>query len=394
MQEQMGSSSTGSASYLTDSTLAAQAPLSPGAPSLTGTGAVTTQQPIPNYRLFDMTSIGIAAFLGSPIAATALMAINYRRLGRPRAAVIALASGIVGTAAAMLAATLFVSSSAVSSAAAAALFAVTYQTIKGIQGPVIAQHLNQGGSRSSRWAAFGISVATCVALLAVVFGGVLAYLVGAAAVHDRQSAVAIGTKDNILISGSATKQDALSLGQALKQAEYFKDNGATVLLDKTASGTAVSFVVHEGIWDRPEMVSAFEEIGREIAPSIGGLPIKLRLADSSKNIRKEVNVGKTVIGKDEVYYYGSATEADASALAQSLKANGYFGDRRLDVFLNKDNGRTVITFIVAQDSWDNPNTIAEFKALVRKTAPSVGGLPIQMQLDDDKLEIGDSETVN
>lgn len=394
MQEQMDSPSTGTASYLTDSTLAPQTPLSPGAPPLTGTGAVVAQQSIPNFRLFDMTSIGIATFVGSPIAGTALMAINYRRLGRPRAAVIALASGIVGTAAAMLAATFFVSSSAVSSAGAAALFAVTYQTIKGIQGPAIERHLDQGGSRSSRWAAFGISVVICAALAATVFGGVFAYVVGSMVAHDMHSSVVIGTKDNILISGTATKQDALNLGQALKQVGYFKDSGATVLLDKAADGTAVSFVVHDGIWDKPEMVSAFEEIAREIAPSVGGFPIKLRLADSSKNTKKEVSVGEVLIGKDEVYYYGSATAADANALGQLLKANGYFTDRGIDVFLNRGNGPTNLTFIVAQDSWKNPKTVALFEELVRKAAPSIGGLPIELQLDTDKLEIMKIETVN
>ena len=390
MQERMDSSSSEAAPGY----LAPENALGFGSPAHTTPLAEATQQAIPSYRLFDMTSIGIASFIGSPIAGTALMAINYRRLGRPKAAVIALASGIVGTAAAMVAATFFASSAPVSSVGAATLFAATYQTIKAIQGPAIERHLNAGGSRSSRWAAFGISIVVCAALVAAVFGGVFAYMVGSAVVHDKQSSVVIGTKDNILISGTATKQDALNLGEALKQAEYFKDNGATVLLDKSSGVTAVSFVVHEGIWDRSDMVSAFEEIGREIAPSIGGLPIKLRLADSAKNIKKEVNVGKVLIGKDEVYYYGSATEADATALAQSLKANGYSGDHNLDIFLNKDGSRTSLTFIVGQDSWDDPKTVALFEDLVRKAAPSIGGLPIELQLDTDKLEIMKIETVN
>jgi len=381
------------ASYGTGSSLAPESALPPGAPTLTGEPPAAAQRSFPGYRLFDMTSIGLTTFIGSPIAGTALMAANYRRLGQPRQATIALASGIVGTAAAMALGTLYAPRTA-SSVGAVVLFTITYQTIKAIQGPAIERHLNQGGERSSRWVAFGISLVVAAALVAVVFGGALAYFVGSAVVHDKQSAVVIGTKDNILISGSATKQDALNLGEALKRSGYFKDKGVTVLLDKAADGAAVSFVVHDGIWDRRDMVSAFEEIGREIAPSVGGFPIKVRLADSAKNTKKEVNVGKILIGNDEVFYYGSATEADANALGESLKANGYFGNGNVDVFLNKGEVPTNIAFVVSQGSWDNPRNVALFEALVRKAAPSIGGLPIKLQLDDDQLDIMKTETVN
>ena len=388
MELGMDPSNAGSAtSYGASSSLAPESTLPPGAPP------AAAQQSFPGYRLFDMTSIGLATFIGSPIAGTTLMATNYRRLGQPRQATIALASGIVGTAAAMALGSLYVPRIA-SSVGAVVLFTITYHTIKAIQGPAIERHLNQGGGRSSRWAAFGISLVVAAALVAVVFGGALAYFVGSAVVHDKQSAVVIGTKDNILISGSATKQDALNLGEALNRSGYFKDKGVTVLLDKAADGAAVSFVVHDGIWDRRDMVSAFEEIGREIAPSIGGFPIKVRLADSGKNTKKEVNVGKILIGNDELFYYGSATEADADALGESLKANGYFGNGKVDVFLNKGDGPTNITFVVAQGSWKDPRTVALFEGLVRKAAPSIGGLPVELQLDDDQLDIMKIETVN
>jgi hypothetical protein len=55
-------------------------------PSAMPDDASTFSGNIPRYKLFDPTSVGLAAFLGSPIAGTALMGINYRRLGKPGAA--------------------------------------------------------------------------------------------------------------------------------------------------------------------------------------------------------------------------------------------------------------------------------------------------------------------
>src|SRR5436305_8047683 len=75
--------------------------------ALNGTGAYgahglaaagPTLQSIPPYRLFDPTSVGIAAFLGSPLAGAGLMAINYRRLGRQTNAIVAFVMGVAFTA--------------------------------------------------------------------------------------------------------------------------------------------------------------------------------------------------------------------------------------------------------------------------------------------------------
>ena len=108
-----------------------------------------------------------------------------------------------------------------------------------------------------------------------------------------------------------------------------------------------------------------------------------------------MTVGKIVVGtKDEVYYYGSATQSDANALAESLNANAFLGDRGVDVFLAKGDGSTSITFLVAQDSWDNPETVASFDKLVREAAPAIGGLPIELRLADNRLETKKVESVN
>src|ERR1017187_2570761 len=45
-------------------------------------GEASPPPPIPVYTLFNAQSVGLATFLGAPIAGGILMAVNYRRLGK------------------------------------------------------------------------------------------------------------------------------------------------------------------------------------------------------------------------------------------------------------------------------------------------------------------------
>jgi hypothetical protein len=69
----------------------------------------------------------------------------------------------------------------------------------------------------------------------------------------------IGTKDQVIYSGLATKADATALGNALKSSQYFQEHGASVLFNKGFGSTTVSFVVQDGIWNQTGVLSSFEE---------------------------------------------------------------------------------------------------------------------------------------
>src|ERR1039458_9866628 len=274
-------------------------------------GGEASPPPIPAYTLFNADSVGLATFLGTPIAGGILMAVNYRRLGK-------------------------------------------------------------GGK-----AAAVLLIALLVTALALVFG----YLVP----QGVSALVAVG-----LFLGARTapkaQQDAQKLGAALKTTGFLSDRGASVFLSKGNGGTVVSFVVKEGIWNDPAMVASFEEIGRQIAPSVGGFPIQVRLIDSARAVKKEVTAGKAIIGtKDEIYYFGSATEADAKALGQALQTAGFFRDAGFSVLLSKGDG-TVISFVVREGLWDEPEHVANFETITRQVASSAGGLPIKLRLLNNALE--------
>jgi hypothetical protein len=99
--------------------------------------------------------------------------------------------------------------------------------------------------------------------------------------------VTAGVRDEVYYYGSATAPEAEALGRALKSNGYLVDSGASVVLSKDGV-TSIAFVLGDGAWDRPGTVSAFEGLARKVAPSVGGLPIDLRLLNSSMEVEKEV----------------------------------------------------------------------------------------------------------
>jgi hypothetical protein len=198
--------------------------------------------------------------------------------------------------------------------------------------------------------------------------------------------VIIGTNDMVYYSHAATEDDARVLGEALKTIGYFQDRGVSVFLSKGRNGTVVSFVVQEGAWDVPDRISDYEEIGRRIATPVGGFPIKVRMIDSAQIAHRELPLGKAMVGaRDEVYYFGSATKAEAEGLGAALRKTEYFTDQGASVELSKD-GRTVISFVVNAGAWDRPEIVGAFVRLVRRAAAAVGGLPITLRLLDPNMD--------
>jgi len=345
------------------------------------------QPPVPPYTLFDASSVTIATLLGAPIAGAILMAVNYRRLGKEVNAAVVFLSGLAVTILAMVSANLIPASALY--AVPIVLLVVMRSIAQSLQGPAVQQHVSSGGKLGSRWIAFGVGMAALVAIFGALF--ILFFIQQVSTISS--SKVTIGANDVVYFYGSATKEDAQGLGDKLKNVGYFTGKGFTVLLTKGKGGTVVSFAVKEGIWDSPRMVSAFEEIGREVTPTVGGFPIKVRLMNNQREPKKEMTVGKAIIGtKDEIYYFGSATEEDAKALGDVLKTAGFMSDRGVAVMLAKGDGN-IISFIVREGTWDNPVTVAGFEKLARQGALATGGLPVKLRLLNLALQIKKEVTV-
>lgn len=249
---------------------------------------------------------------------------------------------------------------------------------------MIAKIVNMGERTrqiASNWLAFGLTIL----LLATV---IIAGIGIARRPRTLASKVIIGTRDEVYYYRPVSMQEATALGHALEGTGFFADQGTSVLLSRGKGLTVVSFVLNDGAWSRPGAETAFEEIGRRVATSIGGFPIQVRLVDGGWRVQKSMAVGKVAAGpKDTIYYLGSAAESDARALGRSLRDAGYLQDLGVSVVVSKGGGGTAIGFVVGDGVWERPDAVAAFENLARKVAGSVGGLPLRMRLLNAQMEI-------
>ncbi len=95
--------------------------------------------------------------------------------------------------------------------------------------------------------------------------------------------------------------------------------------------------------------------------------------------------------RDEVFYSGTATREEAQALGIGLKSIGFFTDKGVNVFVEKGKDGTIVSYVVADGTWDKPEMLIAFEKITRDEAPAIGGLPITLRLVNTNLDIKKSE---
>jgi hypothetical protein len=347
----------------------------------------TSPQPPVGFTLFDANAVALATLFGTPVAGATLMLINDRRLGRMGRGIAIFAIAVVVTAGTI--AIGWNMPRGATSVIGLVLLLGMRRLAAALQGAAVNEHMQRGGRAGSKWAALGVGAAYFAALFAIVF--FIFYIPTYKATHEPK--VLIGSKDEVYYTGGITQAQALALGKALKATGYFADNGTTVKVNRGQDGPVVSFVVKEGIWDKPDMVSSFDEMGREVAPEVGGFPIQVQLLNKDLEVKQESAVGEYSAGNDHVFYLGSATATQAQGLAEALKASGFFEGTGADVMLSRHADGTTISFVVGDGAWDDAGLVASFEKIARDAAPVVGGLPIRLRLENTSLEVKKEETL-
>jgi len=356
------------------------------------------QAPAVPYTLYNAPAVTLATFFGTPAAGSLLMALNFSRLGEKGYAAMILILGFLVTGLAV-AVGFFLPITATSGMGLALLVGMRLLATK-LQGEAVAQHVSRGGKLGSKWVATALGVGFFCLLFAAVAIPVLAKsgqgkpgVSGSNAfdaltsMFDAKSKVTIGENDEVYYTGTATKEDAQKLGAALKTDGYFKDLGVSVFLDKGSNGTTISMVVQESALKNPGIQMEEEEVAREVADSVGGLPIHVKIIDKYEIVKMQGIVGRASLdNKDEVFYFGNATQTEGESLARALQKEEYFGGRGASVLLSKDGDGTSISFVVSDGFWDDPAHVSGFEAVVKAVAPSVGGLPVTLRLVNTSLE--------
>lgn len=133
--------------------------------------------------------------------------------------------------------------------------------------------------------------------VAVVGAGIVAVSLEALAKHNHFTGtvyadamlsphVSFGDKGSVIYAGSATKDDAQNLAQALGQMEEFKGANIDLLLVKRGGKTDLSFLVNDKAAVSPEVAASVDAVTRQVSGAIGGLPVTVHLIDEELHDRK------------------------------------------------------------------------------------------------------------
>ncbi|OAI47048.1 hypothetical protein AYO44_10240 [Planctomycetaceae bacterium SCGC AG-212-F19] len=254
-------------------------PVAPSAPS--GTPGR------PYYTLYSPAAVAAAAGLGSVLAGAIVLTYNYQLLGKKAAAIRSLAGGVLGTAACFL---LFLLISAwiavpvVLFGSALIMFAVA----QWVQEPLLREHRAKGGEEASVQSAAGLGL-LCTGLFAIV------WFVGYFPVssQERHPSVTFGAH-GVYYTEGITQKEASRLGELLVDMGLFdmgeRYHGSKyVWLSRNGDAYVVSFLLKEGAWDRPEMVTATRAIRRKVADDLfPGHPVQIDLCDGFRNVQVSV----------------------------------------------------------------------------------------------------------
>jgi hypothetical protein len=96
---------------------------------------------------------------------------------------------------------------------------------------------------------------------------------------------------------------------------------------------------------------------------------------------------KVVVGTNEILYSGLTTRSTAIALGNQLKNDPSFLHRGTTVLIDREVGSRTLSFVVQDGAWDQAGILSSFEEFARKAAPTLGGLPIDIQLLDTKRSL-------
>lgn len=122
----------------------------------------------PYYELYSLWSVVLATFIGSLIAGSVLLAINYRRIGRAGAGRTAIAIGAIATLAVIIV-TQLMPDQVPSALSTFPQLVVVYLIATRLQGDILEQHERAFGPLSSPWGALGIGLIFLILIAALAF---------------------------------------------------------------------------------------------------------------------------------------------------------------------------------------------------------------------------------
>jgi hypothetical protein len=201
-------------------------------------------------------------------------------------------------------------------------------------------------------------------------------------------------KEAVNYTGTATEDDARKLAVVLQEEGFFDGTAEKdVLLNRSDKGTVISFVVKDGVWDDASYVRLFEGIGESAAGALGGLPLSLKLTDEKLNDKHEIVIKSPrtrykASDMETIFLRGKATPEQGQALAEALKAAGYFtGTAVGQVILDVADSGITAGFIVQDDKWNDEAVVQFFQSLGENLKTVLGNSPLKLELLDSTMQV-------
>jgi hypothetical protein len=179
------------------------------------------------HSLFSIKSIGIATYIGGPIAGGWLIALNFNRLDKKNKRNEILCYSIAFTILLFLA--IIIIPDDIISKVPNFLIPAIYTPIftfyaHKLQGEDIKSHLENDGKKGSGWAVFGISLGSLLATLALIFGMGVFLLPTTEPYEFEGNIYNYGEQSHVIYHNDVTPKILEGCGDYLLSVEYFSTN--------------------------------------------------------------------------------------------------------------------------------------------------------------------------
>jgi hypothetical protein len=229
----------------------------------------------PAYRLASPGQIGLAGFLGGPLAGFLLMGRNYAKCGRSAACWASVGVGVLVTVAAVSTGiVLSESSRGLNLLIGVPLWIGTYLTAKALHERSFQEHRNQGGEQASGGVVLGFTALGVVLTVGGAFGGGALYEFS---FGDRQ--LQVTAMEEIYYGPEISEAEARTLGRVLQQQGFF--NGVrekSVGLHKDGQDYILAVILGSGFND-PQLHQEIRVLAGEVSRALGGKPVRVELCD-------------------------------------------------------------------------------------------------------------------
>jgi hypothetical protein len=195
-------------------------------------------------------------------------------------------------------------------------------------------------------------------------------------------AAILGVAGTIALIAAAAK-----LPQGIGSALALGLSAATGSIAQVFQGDAVNAHVRRG----GQLASRWLAVAASLIflVPVGGLMLSANYLQ--KFAAKSANV--TIGTKDNVFYSGSATATDATALGQKLKDIGYFSDKGMSAEISKDANGAAIGFVVKDGIWNQPDMVLAYERIALLAASAAGGTPVRLRLENSTRQTQKEATV-